>query len=138
MTPETLATELRKRLLLADSTAANRRDVGMPMSYEYEAGKAEGFRQALALVERPEECTMAKGQIKKIPFDTEAKSAGAGVWLWEVEGIQWRYEEKMGLNLSIVLEDDNLMPVVYVPDLKAAGYFTQGVAAGRNMTKSKK
>jgi hypothetical protein len=73
-----------------------------------------------------------KPKTKKVPFDREATEVAGrmNVWEWECGGRRWRWSPAKGLNLELMVDEGQWQLVGYLPDLKSAGYFVEGVSLG--------
>jgi hypothetical protein len=75
---------------------------------------------------------MAKAKTKEIGFGVKATQDAAGSWYWTIGGFNFRYDTTPGINLyGGTTEDVGTYPMVHMPDLKSAGYFSEGFSAGR-------
>lgn len=72
---------------------------------------------------------MAKGKNKKVGWDRPAEEVNPGAWEWQAGPFFWHWFGVPGINLCVKIGEE-FKGVCYAKDLKEAGMFAEGFAAG--------
>jgi hypothetical protein len=73
---------------------------------------------------------MTKPKEKLGAFDVRCTQDSAGCWGWVIDGVQWRWREGAGLNVTIKLPSVDEQALVFCATLKDATMFAQGYMSG--------